>query len=60
MTTNSEVLNVYSCRILQRTEQDISLMKRQFVITHTSCQTQTPVLLDSWVTNKTYQNATST
>jgi hypothetical protein len=30
---------------------DISLMKEQFVVTHTIRQTEIPALLDSWVTN---------
>jgi hypothetical protein len=29
----------------------MSLMKRQFVVTHTLRQTEIPALLDSWVTN---------
>jgi len=29
----------------------LSLMKQQFVITHTVHQTEIPALLDSWVTN---------
>jgi len=29
----------------------ISLMKQQFLVTHTTCQTEILALLDSWVTN---------
>jgi hypothetical protein len=29
----------------------ISLMKQQFIVTHTICQIEIPALLDSWVTN---------
>ena len=29
----------------------ISLVKQQFVVTHTIHQTDNPILLDSWVTN---------
>ena len=32
-------------------QENISLMKRQFVITHTIRQAKIPTLLDSWVTN---------
>jgi hypothetical protein len=30
---------------------NISLIERQFVVTHTILQTEIPALLDSWVTN---------
>jgi hypothetical protein len=38
----------------------ISLMKQQFVIIHTICQTQILTLLDSWVKNTPCQNVVST
>ena len=36
---------------IHTTRQTISLMKRQFVVTHTIRQTEMPALLDSCVTN---------
>jgi len=43
--------DVFSHHHNRMSKNSISLMQRQFFITHTICQTDIPTLLDSWFTN---------
>jgi hypothetical protein len=50
-SANMPVLPV-RCKVMQTNVQtNILLMKQQFFVTHTICQTEVPALLDGWVTN---------
>jgi hypothetical protein len=50
---NSSMFYVEQCNLCSYLQSDwqISLMKQQFAVTHTICQSEIPALLDSWVTN---------